>query len=65
MYSVEGLENGIQQCKRNIKTFREAIERERKTIEEYKQMIEVLRDKERIELEKAKRVEVVSDGCAD
>lgn len=47
MYSVEGLENGIEQARKNIKTFEEAIQKERDTIDEYYKMIDVLKEKER------------------
>ena len=47
MYSVEGLENGIENCKKNISTFEEAIQKERDTIDEYYRMIDVLKEKER------------------
>ena len=39
MYSIEGLRNGIKQAKVNIKSLEQAIERERKTIVDYKIMI--------------------------
>lgn len=44
-YSVESLYNGIQSCRVNIKTFEDAIERERKTIANYKWMIDKLEEK--------------------
>lgn len=47
MYSVEGLENGIEQARKNIKTFEDAIQKERDTIDEYYKMIDVLKEKER------------------
>jgi len=42
MYETEGLKQGIEKAKENIKIFEDAIEKELKTIAEYKQMIEVL-----------------------
>jgi len=47
MYSIEGLENGIEQARKNIKTFEDAIQKERDTIDEYYGMIDVLKEKER------------------
>lgn len=40
-YNVESLENGILACKKNILTFEDAIDRERATIKEYREMIEI------------------------
>lgn len=64
-YSVESLENGIEACKKNIKTFEDAIEKERNTIKEYHEMIDTVQRKEReakIRDEIMSRVEVVRDG---
>jgi len=47
MYSIEGLENGIKNCKKNIQTFEKAIDKERAQIDGYRDMIEVLKDKKR------------------
>jgi len=44
-FSTESLINGIEACKKNIKTFEDAIERERATIKEYRDMIEVVENK--------------------
>lgn len=46
-FSVESLDNGIVACKKNIKTFEDAIDRERDTIKEYRDMIEVIEKKAR------------------
>ena len=46
MYNVEGLERGIEACKKNIKTFEDAIDKEMATIKEYRKMIEVIETKE-------------------
>jgi len=35
MYDIKGLKHGIEQCHKHIKTFEEAIEKERQTIKEY------------------------------
>ncbi|MHA2046583.1 MAG: hypothetical protein ACW99G_17485 [Candidatus Thorarchaeota archaeon] len=48
MHSVEGLEQGIEHCKKNIKTFEDAIQKERDTIDEYYRMIDLLKEKERV-----------------
>jgi len=39
-YSIEGLIHGIERCKVNIEKLEEAIANERKTIAEYKIMID-------------------------
>ncbi|MFT5483318.1 MAG: hypothetical protein ACI9GW_001975 [Halieaceae bacterium] len=40
MYTVEGLENGIVGCRKNIETLEVAIEAERATIASYRKMME-------------------------
>jgi len=40
MYSIEGLENGIVGCRKNIEVLEAAIEAERTTIKEYRIMID-------------------------
>lgn len=44
---LQPLYNGIESCKKNIKIFEEAIEKERDMIKEYYRMIEVIERKER------------------
>ena len=39
-YSIESLERGIVKCEENIKIFENAIAKERKTIKEYRYMID-------------------------
>ena len=39
MYEVEGLKDGIERAKINIKIFRDAMNKEIETISEYEQMI--------------------------
>ena len=59
MYSVEGLTHGIERCKINIETLKQAIKAEQQTIADYKNMIDTL---ERVEQEKEEansHVEVV------
>ncbi len=48
MFSIESLERGIEGCKKNIKVFEEAIDKERDQIKEYYSMIDVLRKKEEV-----------------
>jgi len=63
-YSTESLENGIESCKKNIQTFEDAIDKERNTIKEYRDMIETVQRKEREEKvreEMSSRIEVVRD----
>ena len=45
MYETESLKQGIEKAKENIRIFEDAINKELKTIAEYKQMIEVLENK--------------------
>ena len=49
MHSIEGLERGIEHCKKNIETFEDAIQKERETIDEYYRMIDALKEKERVQ----------------
>ena len=42
MYSIEGLENGIAGCRKNIEVLEIAIEKERQTIKDYRLMIDDL-----------------------
>ncbi len=58
MYSIEGLERGIENSKKNIKTFEEAIDKERQLIGEWYGMIDVLKQKER----DSKPVEIIVNG---
>jgi prefoldin subunit 5 len=63
-YSIESLENGIESCKKNIKTFEDAIDKERNTIKDYRDMIETVQRKEReakVREEMSSQVEVVRD----
>jgi len=47
-YNTDSLINGIEACKKNIIIFEKAIEKERNTITEYYDMIEVIKKKELI-----------------
>lgn len=46
-YSIENLKHGIKQAEKNIKTFEEAINKERETIGQFKWMIEQAERKEK------------------
>lgn len=56
MYSIEGLERGIESSKKNIKVFEDAIKKERETMAQYYEMIDVLKRK-KIEAETKKLLE--------
>lgn len=46
-YDKEALERGIESAKKNIKTFEDAIEKERATIAHYYEIIEIIIKKQR------------------
>ena len=55
-YDIQALKAGIEKCKVNIQTFEDAIERERRTITEYRIMIDAIREQEKKKIEiKAER----------
>lgn len=60
MYTVEGLENGIKQCRNNKKLLKEAMGKEDKTIADYKAMIASIKeaDKKKAEAEANIHIEV-------
>ena len=63
-YSVDSLLRGIESAKDNIKTFEEAIEKERQTIKEYRFMIDTVERKEReakVRDEILKNIEVIRE----
>ena len=60
MHSIEGLERGIEHAKKNIKTFEDAIKKERETIDEYHKMIDTLKQKQRDEEHKKQLQESVN-----
>jgi len=60
MYNIDSLERGIESCKKNVKTFEDAIDKEMETIKEYRKMIEVLQTKEL--LSKPITVEITNDN---
>ena len=60
-FNTEALERGIQQCKNNIKTFEDAIQKERDTIKEYHNQIDQNLNRERLEKEKESRIEIIRD----
>jgi hypothetical protein len=47
-YSVDNLRHGIEQAKKNIKTFEDAIEKEEATIKQFKWMIKEIERKEEL-----------------
>lgn len=53
MYDPDALERGIAKCRVNIQTFEDAIERERQTMKDYREMIDSIERRER-EVERAK-----------
>ncbi len=57
MYSIEGLEHGIERCKVNITSLEGAIQSERKTIADYKIMIHNLQKAEEKQKEAMAHVE--------
>lgn len=62
MYSVEGLTHGIERCKINIETLKQAIKAEEQTIADYKIMISKLEKVERERVEAESHVEIVHDN---
>lgn len=60
-FSVESLTNGIAAAKKNIKTFEDAIAKERATIEEYHGMIKTVERKEREAKENVIRLKAERD----
>lgn len=62
MYTKEGLENGIVNCRANIKVLEKAIVDERNTIKEYRLMMESIdiADEKKAEAEANVHVEVDS-----
>jgi prefoldin subunit 5 len=64
-FSVKSLENGIESSKKNIRVFEDAIDKERNTIKEYREMIDTIERKKReakIREEMSSQIEVVRDG---
>jgi hypothetical protein len=63
MYTLEGLRHGIERCKHNVNVLTEAIENEKKTIREYKDMIASIEEAEekKAEAEANVTVEVVRE----
>ena len=63
MYSIDGLERGIEDIKKNIKIFEETIEKERQRINEYYDMIEILKQKQiEADIKEKLEKEVFVDG---
>lgn len=61
MFDPKALEAGIEKCKVNIAIFEEAIEKERATIKEYRQMADDIERKEREAAIAASRVHIEVD----
>lgn len=57
-YNRDALIRGIDQCDTNIKTFEEAIERERATKRSYYEMIDANDKRELLEKEKENHIEI-------
>ena len=57
MYEIEGLKEGIEQEKKNIAIFEEAIDKANATIKDYRRMILVLERKEQEQKLAQSRVE--------
>jgi len=49
MYSVDGLQAGIENCQKNIQVFEEAIRKEKETIQQYNFYISQLLRKEKLQ----------------
>ena len=62
MYSIYGLEHGMERCKLNIASLEKAIVDEKQTIADYKIMIAKLKQVEKERLEAESHVEVVYDN---
>ena len=63
-YSVASLKAGIEAAKKNIQTFEDAISKERSTIQEYYDMIDVIERKKReaaAREQMKQRIEVVAE----
>jgi hypothetical protein len=64
-FRKEALERGIEQCKKNIRIFEEAIEKERQTIIDYYDMIEQNQKQELLEKEKMSHIEIVRESSIE
>lgn len=62
-FSVDSLENGIVNCRKNIKVLEEAIDKERQTIKDYRIMIDDVEyaEKAKHAAENNVHIEVVRD----
>lgn len=61
-FNSEALERGIEQCKKNIVTFEEAIEKERATIKEYRRQIDHNEEQERLNKIKKSHIEIIREN---
>jgi len=64
MYDIDGLKHGIEQARKNIETFKEAIRKEKETIESYENMILHLERKKEL-AEMKDRLEAGADTDGD
>ena len=62
-YNKQALEDGILKCKKNIQVFEDAIEKERQTIKDYRDMMDTMDEQARVQKEIANNVhiEIVRD----
>jgi len=58
VFTKETLEHGIEKCKKNIIVFEDAIENERRTIKEYRDMIDKSEEQEAVRKEVRDNVHV-------
>jgi cell division protein FtsL len=59
-YNIDGLKNGILNAQNSITALKQAIAKERRIIKEYEQMINALKEKEKIDIA-IKSIEIVRE----
>lgn len=64
MYTIEGLEHGIERCKVNIASLEKGIEKERNTIKDYRIMIDDIEQaaKQKKEAQENVHLEIIDGG---
>ena len=60
-YTIESMNRSIEQAKKNIEVFEEAIEKERRTIREARDWMDKIEEQERIKKEAQSHVEIVRE----
>lgn len=65
MYSVDGLEHGIERCRINIDTLEKAIDTERNTIKNYRFMLDEIATAERQKAAADKGLTIDMGGAGD